>query len=167
MTFSGGYRNGTLGEKRLIQTGCLFIEVFTSRCSIKSCFEKFGKFHREAPTLTFFLVKLKRKPLHLFSCQFYDVLQNYYSMEQLWKSVSVLRNCWSPIFAKTLISDTQPAFTCSKSTMETPEQFKKAVQINNKGTRTTSQSNNKDNRRRHRRRYGVFIVRFEQISDII
>ena len=99
MTFSGGYRNGTLGEKRLIQTGCLFIEVFTSRCSIKSCFEKFGKFHREAPTLTFFLVKLKRKPLHLFSCQFYDVLQNYYSMEhrhllvqsQQWKHQNNLR----------------------------------------------------------------------------
>ena len=43
--------------------------------------------------------------------------------------------------------------------METPEQFKKAVQINNKGTRATSQSNNKDNRRR-----GVFIVRFEQFQ---
>ena len=85
-------------------------------------------------------------------------------MEHLRKSVSVLRSCWSPIFAKTLISDTQPAFTCSKSTMKTPEQFKQAVQINNKGTRTTSQSNNKDNRRRHRRRYGVFIVRFEQFQ---
>ena len=48
--------------------------------------------------------------------------------------------------------------------METPEQFKKAVQINNKGTRTTSQSNNKDNRRHHRRRYDVFIVRFEQFQ---
>ena len=33
---------------------------------------------------------------------------------------------------------THPAFTCSKSTIETPEQCVKSVQSNNKDTKTTS-----------------------------
>ena len=43
--------------------------------------------------------------------------------------------------------------TCSNSKIETPEQFVKSVQVNNKDTRTTSMT-------------GAFIVNLEQISQI-
>ena len=50
---------------------------------------------------------------------------------------------------------TQPAFTCSKSIMKTPEECK----ICSKFTITT--------RERHQRRSGVFNVKFEQISLVL
>ena len=49
------------------------------------------------------------------------------------------------------VSDTQPAFTCSKSVIKTPRQYVQSVNI-----RTNT-----------RRPSGVFIVKFEQVSCIV
>ena len=51
----------------------------------------------------------------------------------------------------------QPAFTCSKSKIETPKKkVGNLFKVNDKDTKTTS-----------RRRSGVFIVNTEQISHIV
>ena len=51
---------------------------------------------------------------------------------------------------------TRLVFICSKSTMGTPEQYKKFFKVNNKDSRT-----------RHWRHSGVFIINFEQILNFV
>ena len=57
--------------------------------------------------------------------------------------------------AEVSMRQTQLVFTCSKSTVETPENVLNVFKVNNKDTRTSQWC-----------RCGVFIVQFEQSSHI-